>query len=203
MTIALVAETAAPARRATARSIDAAETAKLIRKRLKVAFPGTKFSVRTSRYSGGASIDVRWTDGPTDAMVSAVTKPYQGGGFDSSIDLAYSSEAYLTADGRAVFASTEGTEGSIGSVSAGRAWMPEPGCERVRFSVNFVFTTRQFSRRMCESALAAHGRKWGEDDVKDVKLTGSDRYGWSLDAADWANHQRVNQTLARRMIAGR
>ena len=35
-----------------------AETAKLIRQSLKEAFPGVKFSVRSSTYSGGASIDV-------------------------------------------------------------------------------------------------------------------------------------------------
>ena len=34
------------------------ETAKLIRADLKVAFPGCKFSVRTSRYSGGQSLGV-------------------------------------------------------------------------------------------------------------------------------------------------
>ena len=34
-----------------------AETAKLVRSALKAAFPGVKFSVCSSTYSGGASID--------------------------------------------------------------------------------------------------------------------------------------------------
>ena len=40
------------------------DTAKLIRATLKAKFPGIKFSVRSSRYAGGSSIDVRWNDGP-------------------------------------------------------------------------------------------------------------------------------------------
>jgi hypothetical protein len=35
--------------------IDPAEVAKLVRKELHTAFPATKFSVKTSRYSGGSS----------------------------------------------------------------------------------------------------------------------------------------------------
>jgi hypothetical protein len=44
--------------------LSCAETAKLVRKVLKTAFQGVKFSVRSDTYSGGASIDIRWTDGP-------------------------------------------------------------------------------------------------------------------------------------------
>ncbi|WP_338423309.1 LPD29 domain-containing protein, partial [Xylella fastidiosa] len=41
-----------------------AETAKLVRKALKESFPDIKFSVKSSNYSGGASIRVSWIDGP-------------------------------------------------------------------------------------------------------------------------------------------
>ena len=51
-----------------------AETAKLIRQSLKEAFTGVKFSVRSSTYSGGASISVSWTDGPNAAQVESITK---------------------------------------------------------------------------------------------------------------------------------
>jgi len=41
-----------------------ADTAKRVRKALKHYFPAVKFSVHSKVYSGGSSIDVRWTDGP-------------------------------------------------------------------------------------------------------------------------------------------
>lgn len=40
------------------RYIDSAETAKLAIKALAQVFPGVKFSRKTSRYSGGSSIDI-------------------------------------------------------------------------------------------------------------------------------------------------
>jgi hypothetical protein len=49
------------------------ETAKLVRQSLKEAFPGVKFAVRSSTYSGGASIDVSWTDGPNAVQVESIT----------------------------------------------------------------------------------------------------------------------------------
>jgi hypothetical protein len=64
-----------------------AETAKLVRKALKAEFPGTKFSVRSDSYAGGASIRVRWTDGPLETQVKAVTSLYNGATFDGMIDL--------------------------------------------------------------------------------------------------------------------
>ena len=63
-----------------------AETAKLIRKDLKANFPGVKFSVRSDTYSMGASIRVKYTDGPAEADVKAVTDKYVGAGFDGMID---------------------------------------------------------------------------------------------------------------------
>ena len=71
----------------TTRSISAADTAKLVRKALKALWPAVKFSVRTSTYSGGASIDVGWTDGPTPKEVEAITSRFEGASFDGMIDL--------------------------------------------------------------------------------------------------------------------
>lgn len=67
--------------------ISCADTAKLIRKELKTNFPGIKFSVRSNTYAGGASIDVKWTDGPSRPDVEKIVKIFQGSTFDSSIDL--------------------------------------------------------------------------------------------------------------------
>lgn len=64
-----------------------AETAKLVRVALKEAFPGVKFSVRSDSYAGGASMRVRWTDGPFERDVEKVAKAFEGGSFDGMIDL--------------------------------------------------------------------------------------------------------------------
>jgi hypothetical protein len=80
--------------------ISAAETAKLIRAALKEAFPGVKFSVRSSTYSGGSSINIGWTDGPNDKQVKAVVSSFEGGYFDASID--YKGSVYAMLDGEQV-----------------------------------------------------------------------------------------------------
>ncbi len=78
------------------RTIDTAEVARLIRKDLKAVFGNSvKFSVRTSRYAGGSSIRVSWTDGPTVDMVERIAKGYAGGGFDGMTDYKYRFDSYL------------------------------------------------------------------------------------------------------------
>lgn len=73
--------------------LSCAETAKLVRQALKEAFPGVKFSVRSSVYSGGASIQVGWTDGPNSNQVEAVAKVFEGAYFDGMIDYKGSTKA--------------------------------------------------------------------------------------------------------------
>lgn len=67
--------------------ISVTETAKIIRGELKKAFGETTFSVRSKSYSGGASVSIYWTDGPTTKMVDAVTGQFSGASFDGMIDL--------------------------------------------------------------------------------------------------------------------
>lgn len=67
--------------------IDTAEVAKIVRAELKKHFPAVKFSVHSSRYAGGSSIDVGWIDGPTVKAVEAVAGDYHGATFDGMIDL--------------------------------------------------------------------------------------------------------------------
>lgn len=64
-----------------------ADTAKRVRKILKARFPGVTFSVRSKTYSGGASINVSWTAGPTEEQVSKYTHEFEGATFDGMIDL--------------------------------------------------------------------------------------------------------------------
>ena len=66
--------------------MDATEVAKLVRRSLKEAFPGVKFSVRGKSYSGGSSITVRWTDGPSEPEVRAVVERFEGGYVDGMTD---------------------------------------------------------------------------------------------------------------------
>ena len=66
--------------------IGTVEVAKILRKVLKRSFPETKFSVRSSRYTGGSSIDIKWMDGPTGSEVKAVTGYFQGADFDGMTD---------------------------------------------------------------------------------------------------------------------
>jgi hypothetical protein len=79
--------------------IDTKDVAVMIRKALAGAFPGVKFSVRISRYSGGSSTDVRWTDGPTEPDVRKVTDVYGGRGFDGMTDSSTYNDCALGPDG--------------------------------------------------------------------------------------------------------
>lgn len=121
---------------ASKRSISLVDTAKMLRGALKAEFPGTKFSVRSKSYSGGASITASWTDGPTSAAVQKVCDRYNGAEFDGMIDLkSYKDSIITTAD----------------------------GMETVSFGADYVFTRREFSDEFmatCEEQIVADlGRK--------------------------------------------
>ena len=129
--------------------LSAAETAKLVRTALKHAFPGTKFSVRSETYSGGASINVKWTDGPTRADVDVVVRGYAGSGFDGMQDLKYSYSHWLLPDGTTVVAhSHHNLDGGP------RAEKPHPDAVRVHFGADFIFTTRELSETLMVKAAA-------------------------------------------------
>lgn len=64
-----------------------AATAKAIRKELKQKFPNTKFRVTFQGYAGGDSVNIGWTDGPTDKEVRDITDKYQQGSFDGMTDM--------------------------------------------------------------------------------------------------------------------
>lgn len=134
-----------PAASPRAEYIDAADVAKLVRARLKANFPGVKFSVRTSKYSMGASITASWTDGPTTKQVEASVAQYGGSGFDGSIDLKYSWSSWLLPDGSAQVAHSPGTTGSRGSDRPIDAAKPHPDARLVHFGADYVFTRRSLA----------------------------------------------------------
>lgn len=80
--------------------VTCSETAKLIRQALKEAFKGVKFTVRSSSYSSGASINIGWTDGPNAAQVEAVAKRFSGAYFDGQQD--YKGCTFALLDGQVV-----------------------------------------------------------------------------------------------------
>ena len=83
-----------------AQYLSCAETAKLVRAALKESFPGVKFSVKSSVYAGGASINVAYTDGPSASQVEGIAKAFQGAYFDGMTD--YKGCNYNTLDGQQV-----------------------------------------------------------------------------------------------------
>lgn len=83
-----------------AKYLTCAETAKLVRAALKEAFPGVRFSVKSDVYSGGASINIKYTDGPTCKQVKAVAQMFEGSYFDGMTD--YKGSNYGSLDGEEV-----------------------------------------------------------------------------------------------------
>ncbi len=77
----------------------AADVAGFIRADLKAAFAGIKFSVRSKTYSGGSSVSVHWTDGPTEDAVNAVIGRYKAQGFDGMTDSSTNSGPVQLANG--------------------------------------------------------------------------------------------------------
>ena len=117
--------------KAETRYLTAAETSKLIRKALKAEFPGIKFSVRSSSYAGGSSINVDWIDGPTTKQVKAIVDRYQGSDFDGMIDMK-TSRGPIEVDG-----------------------------ELVKIMADFVFTNRHYSPNVYAAAARVLGDDWG------------------------------------------
>lgn len=65
----------------------AAACADAIRKELKEKMPHIKFSVRSSTFSGGDSVDISWKDGATVKEVEAIVDRYQYGHFNGMEDI--------------------------------------------------------------------------------------------------------------------
>lgn len=161
--------------------IGSTETAKLIRAQLKARFPRTKFSVRTDKYSGGSSIRIRWTDGPTDAMVSAVVGAFAGSGFDGMTDYKYSKGAWLMPDGSADLREVEAHYGTDGDLL-------EPasdGAIPVSFCADFVFTNREISREAMDRALRSYAARYPGDELAEAIKAGEVK----TEDSRWGNYQ--------------
>ena len=157
--------------------LSCADTAKLLRANLKTAFPRVKFGVRSKVYAGGASINVDWTDGPCEAAVARITGQFAGGRFDASIDLAFSVSHWLSPDGTATVASSQGSAGSGGYFGPEREWMPEPEAKLVHFGANYIFTSRKISPALMGRVVARLERKGYPVEVLQVQISAYDGSG--------------------------
>jgi hypothetical protein len=79
--------------------LDPVDVAKLLREKLKQQFPGVKFRIRTSKYAGGSSIDIRWIGGPSRDEVDAIADRYQFADFCGMNDLKLHRQNWLLPDG--------------------------------------------------------------------------------------------------------
>ena len=162
---------------AEAEYLSCAETATLIRAQLKKHFPATKFSVRSSTYSMGASIRIRWTDGPTTKKVDEIVQVFGGADFDGMIDLKTYVQTWLLPDGSASHGKSHGTEGSHGSQAAYNHPAPCEGARLVHFGADYIFTERSYSEKsMLKAVLTVHD-KYGLP-LLNVKMT---QYGPELE----------------------
>jgi hypothetical protein len=159
------------------RWVRVAETAKLVRADLKREFPGVKFSVRSDSYSGGASIRVRWTDGPTAPAVDRVVKRYEGSRFDGMTDLKYGVSNWLCPVHGPRTAEVYGNSWDSESVGVGVGNGPvESRCcaqaEQVNFGSDYVFTERTLSPEFKAEVAAELKAKYGIDyDVTSYRNT--------------------------------
>lgn len=145
--------------------IDTVETAKIIRKVLKTYFPDIKFSVRSSKYSGGSSIDIGWTDGPTSNQVKKITDYFEGASFDGMIDL----KSYVH-----------------------KVEMDENGNDiTVSYGPDFIFENRRFSEKYIQNVASIIINDWGLDPelINRIEKSYNDSYYWDVSRIrpkDWA-----------------
>lgn len=137
--------------------LSAAETAKLIRVQLKKHFPACKFWVTSDTYSGGASIDIHWIDGPASKEVEKITNGFNGAEFDGMVDLKSYNAAWLLPDGSAVFAEyAQDSQTTIHTTS------PHPQAQRVHFGADYIFTHRHFTPAFAKPVIRAVCESFGK-----------------------------------------
>ena len=145
---------------------------KNLRRELKDLFPKTKFSVRSRSFSGGDSIDVSWTDGPTTEAVEKISGKYQQGNFNGMEDIYEYSKTNVWPD---VF-------GGAKYVMTNRSYSNEAYLQAVAEIEKEWGITLKVSYTSSNSAYISN-----EDD-KNVDDAGNARY--------WSGSQLVNRKLS-------
>lgn len=125
--------------------ISLSDTAKEMRKELKRVWPSVKFSVRSKSYSGGCSIRVEYTDGPTTKQVDEVIQKYQAGDFDGMTD----SYSY----GEGITSLNESGE-----------------LVTIQYAAKYVFSQRDYSSKYASYCCHSIDLTQGEPDLKEQIL---------------------------------
>jgi hypothetical protein len=184
---------------AQARYIDAAEAAKMIRAELKRVFkrPGRFFSVRTDKYAGGASIDIRWTDGPTSAEVDSLVRGFSGKRFEGMTDCSYYADSWYCRTHGARVALTEGCDvASNNGVHASRCCSE---AELVHFGSGYVFSRRELSVEF-SAELAAQVRKESgmpAEGSNEDEVPGNSIHAYGSWTRVWDAIHRLSRDIAR------
>lgn len=152
------------------RRIDTAEVAKLVRRQLKKAFPALParfFSVRIDRYSGGSSISVAWTDGPTEDRVAKIVHAFGSARFEGMSDCRYSADQwYCDAHGVRTSHTYGGDAFCDTGVVASRCCAK---AELVAMGSGYVHETRTLSPEFAAALEAQVRREAGMDEtVRDL-----------------------------------
>lgn len=155
----------------TVKRLTPAGTAVYVRARLKADFPGIKFSVRSERYSGGASIRIRWTDGPSVQAVEKSCSHFERSWFDGMTDMRHYKDNILLLS-------------------------PEGDLELVAPGVDYVNGDRDISPQF-QTALIAYAtvlvrQQAGEQFDLDTTYTTAFATEWGLCPSHYSGHALVS-----------
>ena len=126
------------------RTIDVVDVAKLIRKALKIVFPDTKFSVRSSRFVGGTSIHVKWNELPIETEVGQLLDRFRGLKYNDRWDTWEPLTLYFKTDGTSIAMGPNGTSEITSNwiISIVAAVMPQ-GTGWIRFGADYLHCYRE------------------------------------------------------------
>lgn len=111
--------------------VPVAETAKYIRADLKTNFPTVPMSVRSDSYSGGSSVDIYYTDGPSPDKVEAITQRYDDIDRDPQGEILSGSNRYVFVK-RDISPEVQSEVEAKVKKSWGSNWDPLPAYEKQR-----------------------------------------------------------------------
>lgn len=132
--------------------ISTTDTAKMVRDALRRNFPRIKFSTRSKSYSGGSSITVSWSNGPSSQHVDAVIGRFAGASFDGMRDLKeYHSDILVASDGT---------------------------MREVHFGADYVFTNRHTDPTLQAAVIARLASWWLESQWNAMPLYEHERLAW-------------------------
>lgn len=177
------------------RYLTVVETATIIRAILKKRFPNQSFSIRSKKYSGGASIDIGWTDGLRAAEVEKIVGGFEGRSFDGMNDLASNQDSWLLPDGTAELAYRPDSYG--GSIPGYVSDAPHPKAELVHFGAHYIHCNRHITDFDTKEAKAneyirqhchCEGDRFGNEWIDSIAR----RMVWDAD-----QNETIDQTFER------